>query len=85
MSVTVRDTEPDAIAIAVHNFGPPFRKSAQATIFDAFRKRETTGRGVIGLGLFIASEIVRAHRGSIAVRSPDRDGSTFTVVLPRKP
>ena len=88
ISVTLFAATPDAIAIEVHNIGPPIPEAAQAGIFHAFR-RETTEDGSasssIGLGLFIAYEIVRAHGGSIAVRSPDRGGTTFTVVLPRKP
>jgi signal transduction histidine kinase len=85
--VTVRETTPDAVAIEVHNFGPPISKAAQAGLFDAFTREATTGdRGSsVGLGLFIASQIVRAHGGSIAVRSPDRDGTTFCVILPRRP
>ncbi len=87
ISVTVRDATPDAVAIEVHNFGPTIPKDAQAGLFDAFN-RGPTARGdgsSVGLGLFIANQIVRAHGGSIAVRSPDRDGTTFSVVLPRRP
>jgi signal transduction histidine kinase len=86
ISVTVNATTPDAVAIEVHNFGPAIPHPAQARIFDAFN-RETTGGDPlsIGLGLFIANQIVRAHGGSIAVRSPDRDGTTFSVVIPRRP
>jgi len=71
----------------VHNFGPAIPQAAQAGIFDAYRREATAGnhRSSIGLGLFIASEIVRAHGGAISVRSPDRDGTTFSVVLPRRP
>ena len=87
ISVTVREAGADTVAIEVHNFGPPIPKAAQAGIFDAFHRETTTGnhRSSIGLGLFIAKEIARAHGGSIAVRSPDRDGTTFTVFLPRRP
>ena len=87
ISVTVREATPDAVAIEVHNFGPAIPKAAQAGIFDAFNRGATAGdRGSsVGLGLFIANQIVRAHGGSIAVRSPDRDGTTFSVVLPRRP
>jgi len=76
------------VTIAVHNVGPPIPERVQAEIFEAFRRdvdADERASDSIGLGLFIASEIVRAHRGSIGVRSPDRDGSTFTVVLPRNP
>jgi len=34
------------------------------------------------LGLFIVSEIARAHGGSVSVRSSDF-GTTFTVVFPK--
>jgi PAS domain S-box-containing protein len=84
--VTVRDAPPDAVAIAIHSFGPPIPKEAQGRIFDAFRReKRAKGRSTsIGLGLFIANQIALAHGGWIAVQSPDRDGTTFTVTLPRK-
>jgi len=88
ISVTVRETTPDALAIEVPNFGRAIPKAAQAGIFDAFNREATAGPGdrlSVGLGLFIANQIVCAHGGSIAVRSPDRDGTTFSVVLPRRP
>jgi PAS domain S-box-containing protein len=88
ISVSIRDAKTDVVAIAVHNFGPPIPEEAQATLFDAFRQEPCKGDGdsrSIGLGLFIANEIVRAHGGTIVVRSPDRDGTTFVVTLPRKP
>ena len=85
--MTVREATPDAVAIEVHNFGPAIPKDAQAGLFDAFNRGPTAGDSgsSVGLGLFIANQIVRAHGGSIAVRSPDRDGTTFSVVLPRRP
>ncbi len=36
----------------------------------------------LGLGLYIAREIVRAHKGAISVRS-DETGTVFSVDLPR--
>jgi K+-sensing histidine kinase KdpD len=38
----------------------------------------------LGLGLFIVKEVVDAHQGTIEVSSNESDGTTFTVVLPRK-
>jgi PAS domain S-box-containing protein len=85
ISVTVRDALPDAAAVDVHNFGPAIPRATQASLFDAFHRETTAGnhRSSIGLGLFIAKEIVHAHGGSIAIRSPDRNGTTFSVILPR--
>jgi signal transduction histidine kinase len=36
----------------------------------------------LGLGLFIASEIVSEHGGTIDVTSTVSDGTVFSVVLP---
>jgi signal transduction histidine kinase len=41
--------------------------------------------GGIGLGLHIASEIVRLHGGSIQVESEPGKGAAFIVTLPRRP
>jgi signal transduction histidine kinase len=86
IDVTLRDTEHNAVAIEVHNLGPPIPRAAQPHLFEAFHRETLAGNheSSIGLGLFIANEIVRAHGGSIGVRSPDRNGTTFRVVLPRK-
>src|SRR5262245_17362322 len=88
ISVRICGAEPDAVTITVHNVGPSIPMAKQATIFEAFRRGVTEAGDddskSVGLGLFIAKEIVRAHGGSIAVRSPDRNGTTFTVVLPRR-
>jgi signal transduction histidine kinase len=88
IDVSVCDAAPDAVVIGVHNVGPPIPEHAQATIFEAFSRDESSGdrdSKSVGLGLYIAQEIVHAHGGSIAVHSPDRNGTTFTVVLPRAP
>ena len=87
VSVTLREATADEVVIQVHNFGPAIPKVEQVRIFDAFNRGATEGdRGSsVGLGLFIATQIVRAHGGSIAVQSPDRDGTTFSVVLRRTP
>jgi signal transduction histidine kinase len=39
----------------------------------------------LGLGLYIAREVVKAHGGTINVFSRSSDGTTFTVRLPRIP
>jgi PAS domain S-box-containing protein len=87
--VMLRCLEQDGrVALEVHNPGAPIPAPQLATLFDPFRQAGTARehgrrRGGLGLGLFIVREIVQAHGGSVHVSSSERDGTTFTVLLPR--
>lgn len=87
VTVELDGTQAGSVRMRVQNFGivPP---EALATLFEPFRRSEgsaapTSGSRGLGLGLFIAREIARAHGGDIALRSAD-DCTTFEVVLPRQ-
>jgi signal transduction histidine kinase len=58
-----------------------------AVLFEPFRRGvpEDRSPGGLGLGLYIAEQIVRAHGGAIDVESTEEQGTTFTVRLPRTP
>jgi PAS domain S-box-containing protein len=87
--VMLRCEEQDTwLVLEVHNPGAPIPSTQLATLFDPFRQAGTARekgrrRGGLGLGLFIVREIVQAHGGSVHVSSSERDGTTFTVSLPR--
>ena len=84
--VEVRLKSANASAILeVHNGGPPVPPELLPRIFEPFRRGAKTGAKQadgLGLGLFIARQIVLAHGGKIGVRSAEGDGTTFTVALP---
>ena len=50
-------------------------------IFDPFFTTKGSGQGT-GLGLAICQRIIKAHKGSIEVRSEKGQGTTFLVTLP---
>jgi PAS domain S-box-containing protein len=76
----------DHVSILVHNQGRPIPQDEQAHLFEPFRRAaRREGPGGLGLGLYITREIVRAHDGSIAASSTEKDGTTFRIELPRAP
>ncbi len=86
--VAVGDDERASVVLVVHNHGPAIAPDLIPVIFEPFRRgpaAEKTSRwGGLGLGLYIAQHIVRAHGGGITVESTHDAGTTFTVWLPRE-
>jgi two-component system OmpR family sensor kinase len=84
--VTVRlGVDGAAAVLTVTDDGPGIPDEFQPEIFERFARGDTSRSrkgGSTGLGLAIASAVVRAHRGTIGVTS--KPGHTeFTVRLPR--
>lgn len=85
VEVSARGEESDVL-VAVKNQGRPVSPSALPTVFDPFVRapeRATEHRPGVGLGLYIARQIVIAHGGAIEVTSDETTGTVFTVRLPR--
>jgi signal transduction histidine kinase len=75
------------VRIDVRNGGPAIERATLARIFDpltrgADHQSDGDGTGSLGLGLYIVSEIVKAHHGAIEARS-DETETSFSVSLPR--
>ncbi len=70
------------VEVRDHGIGIP--EADQPHIFEPFRRASNVDRGLtgVGLGLYVAHEIVRAHGGTLSVRSQPGEGSTFTFTLP---
>lgn len=75
------------VQLGVQDFGIGIAKDNQQKIFDAFYQIKDPSLGStkgLGIGLFICSEVVRAHQGKIWVESNIGKGSTFYFTLPYK-
>jgi light-regulated signal transduction histidine kinase (bacteriophytochrome) len=74
----------DQLLLRVINHGPAISAEALQTLFEPFKRgsldNPANPRG-LGLGLYIASSIVREHGGSLGVESAN-GLVTFTVALP---
>lgn len=79
--------EKESVTLSVKDFGHGITKEKQKKVFDRFfrvsGKNQDTFAG-LGLGLYIAAEIVKRHRGHIWVESEENAGATFSFTLPIK-
>jgi PAS domain S-box-containing protein len=84
--VSVGGDEEDVI-LKVTNQGPVIAPELMAVLFEPFCRgvglRDASHARGLGLGLYIARQIVDAHGGAISVESTRERGTTFTVRLPR--
>ncbi len=79
--------EADQVMVSVHNFGAAIPEAALQEIFEPMvRHLEHPGRAStgLGLGLYIAKQLVSAHGGEIRAVSSESAGTTFRLCLPRR-
>lgn len=77
--------EESALRLSVANTGKPIDGETIAHIFEPLRRGKNgvaANNSGLGLGLYIASEIAKAHGGEIAVDAIE-NRTVFTVSLPR--
>ena len=79
--VTAKDVQID-----VEDSGMGIPSASLPRIFERFYRVDRSrsrDMGGTGLGLAIVKHVVRAHGGTVSVKSAEGQGSTFTVALPR--
>jgi signal transduction histidine kinase len=71
------------LVVTIEDFGIGIDESHIGELFDRFYRVDGSHNYQgLGLGLFISSEIIKRHRGSISVKSEPGKGSAFTFQLP---
>jgi PAS domain S-box-containing protein len=72
----------DGITLSVRNEGPPVPMEERASLFEPFKRGKRASGDGLGLGLYIARQIVVAHGGRISVESGVGLGTRFIIWLP---
>jgi signal transduction histidine kinase len=73
--------------LSVINSGPLIPQDIAKKLFEPFSRgeRESSNMKSLGLGLYIAAEIAKAHNGKIIVSSTKEHGTRFVFSMPSKP
>ncbi len=81
VTINIKDGK---LYLAVKDFGIGISAEQQARIFDKFyRVEEHSNRfNGLGIGLYICSEIINRHNGTIGVNSVPDEGSEFYFIIP---
>ena len=78
-----------SVCIEVHNQGPPIAAEMWPNLFEPLTRgamRDPIDAHLersVGLGLYIACAIVKAHGGRLELARSDENGTTFAATLPR--
>ncbi len=82
--VCLDGTQRDHVALVVKN-GGTIPADILPHLFDPFRggQRQSGRGGGLGLGLYIVSQIVQAHSGSVNVKTGEAGETAFHIRLPR--
>ncbi len=77
-------TSAEAVGCRITNNGPPIPPEVQKRIMEPFFTTKPVGQGT-GLGLSISYDIiVKKHGGELSFISDEKNGTTFTLKLPRE-
>jgi signal transduction histidine kinase len=76
----------EVFELEVWNDGEPIPADKIGSVFGPFWRRSTSAAGQgLGLGLYICSEIVKSHGGTLSVTSTRETGTRITARIPLKP
>ena len=68
--------------ISINNRGEHIEMSDIPHIFERFYRGKNATPGSVGIGLALASSIIKAEQGRLTVESNEKDGTTFKIEYP---
>ncbi len=87
ISIKIFQTSTDKYKIDIIDTGIGISKKNQKRIFKDFHRVEsglTSNYEGTGLGLTLSKRLIELHNGTISVTSKIKEGTTFSIILPKK-
>jgi signal transduction histidine kinase len=85
VEIQARETQNGFVHVIVQDSGPGIDLEHWEKIFDPFYQingRQTNLHDGLGIGLFLAKEIIKSHGGDLWLKSKQNNGSMFHFTLP---
>ena len=79
------EQKPGQVTVHIADTGYGIAPEDLTRIFNAYYSNRHEGQKSSGLGLYITSEIIKRHQGTISVESTPGEGADFAVQLPCEP
>ena len=79
------EQKPGQVTVHIADTGYGIASEDLTRIFNAYYSNRHEGQKSSGLGLYITSEIIKRHQGTISVESTPGEGADFAVQLPCEP
>lgn len=86
ISIKTKVLDGDNVSIEISDTGVGISQNLIPIIFDKFSKASRAGiegEKSTGLGMWIVKHIINLHGGKISVKSREKEGTTFTILLPK--
>ena len=85
--IVTSNSDEENVTVCVQDFGIGINAEMQEKTFERFYRLTDGNTNIypgLGLGLYIAAEIVKGHGGTINVKSKKNNGSVFCFTIPLK-
>lgn len=75
-------TDDGSVRVEVSDQGIGVKKEERNRIFQSYARGSNVENGGLGLGLYVAREVIARHQGRLGVRANHKGGSVFWFTLP---
>lgn len=81
--LVIIQTKPQSVIVKIKDKGKGIEKTDMPNLFKQYYQKAQHGEEGMGLGLYLAKNVLSVHHGTIKVQSKIKRGTTVIITLPR--